>query len=65
MSLFKLPFLLSSIQKLGNVSLVLMIGSRESLNMGAAVVPHSLQLETQANLVEVENTVGIQTAVGY
>lgn len=31
--------------------------------MVAAVVLHSLELESQANLVVVENTVGTQTAV--
>lgn len=40
-----------------------MPGSREIPNMAAAVVPHSLELETQANLVVVGNTVGTQTTV--
>lgn len=31
--------------------------------MAAAVVPHSLELETQANLGVVDNTVGTQTTV--
>lgn len=40
-----------------------MPGSREIPNMVAAVVTHSPELETQANLVMVENTVGTQTTV--
>lgn len=63
MSLSKLTFHLLSIQKLGNLSLVLMPGSREIPNMAAAVVPHSLEIETQANLVVVDNTAGTQTTV--
>ena len=40
-----------------------MLGSREITNMAAAVVLHSLELEIQANLLVVGNTVETQTAV--
>lgn len=63
MSLSKLPFYLLLIQKPGNLSLVLMPGSRETPNMMTAVVPHSLELESQANSMVVENVVGTPTAV--
>lgn len=62
-SLSALPSHLLLIQKLGNLSLVLKPGSREIPNKAAAAVPHSLELETQANLVVVDNTVGTQTTV--
>lgn len=45
------------------MSLVLTLGSREITNMVAAVVLHSLEPETQANVVEVEKTVETQTAI--
>lgn len=40
-----------------------MPGSREAPNVVAAVVPHSLELESQANFLVVVNTIGTQTAV--
>ena len=40
-----------------------MLGSREIANMAAAVVLHSLEPEIQANAVEVDKTVEMQTAI--
>lgn len=40
-----------------------MPGSKETPNMMTAVVPQSLELESQANSMVVENVVGTPTAV--
>lgn len=40
-----------------------MLESREAPNVVAAVVPRSLELESQANFLVVVNTVGTQIAV--